>query len=115
METFTFPRHDHFGEVFGIIQTLSGTYVVPGWYPVPEGTTREQIFFEEDTTPPKQKEAPRAPENKSYEASVAGSKPGKFYTVKFEHNRWSCTCPAATFQRGDCKHVKQEQKKFEKV
>jgi hypothetical protein len=113
MQTYTFPQCEFYGEVFAIVKTLSGTYVCPGWHLVPEGTTREQITFKEDTTLKKQAAPLREPEMKRYEASVAGSKPGKFYQVVLEHNRWSCTCPASTFQRGDCKHIKAEQKKLQ--
>lgn len=113
MQTYTFPQSDFYGEVFAIIKTVSGTYVCPGWHPVPEGTTREQIKFNPKTTMPKAKELTSEPETKRYEASVAGSKPGKFYQVVFERNRWTCTCPASTFQRGDCKHIKAEQKNLQ--
>ena len=39
--------------------------------------------------------------------SVEGSK-GKIYEVINNGGRWSCTCPAYGFSRGnDCKHIKQ--------
>jgi hypothetical protein len=36
---------------------------------------------------------------------VAGSK-GAVYTVTNDGGAWSCTCPAAKWQKGDCKHIK---------
>ena len=36
--------------------------------------------------------------------TVAGSK-GNSYTVTEEHGLWSCTCPAAKWHRGECKHI----------
>ena len=37
---------------------------------------------------------------------VPGSK-GAVYTVTNHDNTWSCTCPAAKWQRGQCKHITQ--------
>jgi hypothetical protein len=37
---------------------------------------------------------------------VAGSK-GAEYVVTNEAGSWTCTCPAAKWQRGECKHIKQ--------
>ena len=37
---------------------------------------------------------------------VAGSR-GSVYTVTNQNGAWSCTCPAAKWQSGACKHVKQ--------
>lgn len=115
MKKFIFPQHDGYGKVFAIVSTISGTFVCPGWHPVPNGTTREQIEFEEDVTITEKKDVTSVPENKSYEVVVDGSKPGRKYTVKLQNGLWSCTCPAATFQRGPCKHVKAEQSKLELV
>jgi hypothetical protein len=36
--------------------------------------------------------------------TVAGSK-GASYTVTQDGNDWSCSCSAAQYRRGDCKHV----------
>lgn len=112
MDKIILPLDGFYGNVFAIVKTLSGTYVCPGWHKVPEGTTREQIAFKEDTTPKKKIEPLREPETKSYEVQVAGSKPGKVYTVKMTTGRWSCTCPAAGFRRGDCKHITIEKNKI---
>jgi len=38
--------------------------------------------------------------------SIEGSK-GNKYTVKLEDGKYSCTCPAATFRGGMCKHIQQ--------
>jgi hypothetical protein len=43
--------------------------------------------------------------------TVAGSK-GAVYTVTENRGSWTCTCPAAKWQKGECKHIKslQDQK-----
>ena len=43
------------------------------------------------------------PEGRSW--TVAGSK-GAEYTVTDDQGKWTCTCPAAKWQAGDCKHIK---------
>jgi hypothetical protein len=35
---------------------------------------------------------------------VPGSK-GAIYTVTDDNGSWTCTCPAAKWQRGECKHI----------
>ena len=103
MEKFIIKPHRQFGTAFAIVTTISGTYICPGWYPVPTGTTRDQVEFDMDvhiSEPVKQ-----TVEVKSY--TVEASKPGKFYEVKNDNGRWSCTCPSASFHRGDCKHIKK--------
>ena len=35
---------------------------------------------------------------------VPGSK-GAVYTVTNDRGAWSCTCPAAKWQKGECKHI----------
>ena len=37
---------------------------------------------------------------------VAGSK-GAVYTVTNDRGSWTCTCPAAKWQAGECKHIVQ--------
>lgn len=37
---------------------------------------------------------------------IQGSK-GNKYTVTLEGNVYACTCPAATFRHGECKHIQQ--------
>lgn len=115
MEKFKIPADRAFGGAFAIVKTISGTYVCPGWHPVPEGTTREQIEIDMSVIATKIEssvEATKMATNRSYEVVVSGSKPGKEYVVKMERGRWSCTCPASTFRRGDCKHIKLEQEKL---
>ena len=40
------------------------------------------------------------------EYQVPGSK-GAIYTVTNDSGTWTCTCPAAKWQRGECKHIVQ--------
>jgi len=50
---------------------------------------------------------PRAevePEAVGQQYQVPGSK-GAIYTVTNDRGSWTCTCPAAKWQRGDCKHI----------
>lgn len=103
---YTFPPHDGYGEVFGLAKTLSGTYVTPGWHLVPDGTTRDQIKFHPSTKSLKPEPQPDAPKQTTEEWTVNGSKPGVTYQITHSNSRWDCTCPAKTFHRGDCKHIK---------
>jgi uncharacterized Zn finger protein len=43
-------------------------------------------------------------ETRGKEHKVLGSK-GNIYTVTDEGGTWSCTCPAAKWQAGECKHI----------
>ncbi len=110
---YTFPPHHQYGEVFGIAKTLSGYYVCPGWHPVPEGTTRDQIKFHPSAKSSKPEPQPEAPKKTREEWTVEGSKPGVVYKVINNDGKWDCSCPSMMFHRGDCKHIKA--KKSEKV
>ena len=103
---YTFPPNDQYGEVFGIAKTLTGYYVCPGWHPVPEGTTRDQIKFSKSTKVVKPKDEPIITKTANKSWKVESSKPGKFYEVSQVNGTWSCDCPAMNFFRGDCKHIK---------
>lgn len=94
-------------DYFAIVRVLSGTYVCPGWTPVPEGTTREMIELDMNVQPSPQKTSTEVKPEPPKEWSVEASKPGKFYTVSIKRGYWDCTCPAKTFHRGDCKHIKK--------
>lgn len=43
-------------------------------------------------------------ETRGKEHKVLGSK-GNIYTVTDEGGAWSCTCPAAKWQKAECKHI----------
>lgn len=102
MEKFIIKPHAMYGTSFGLVDTLKGTYVCPGWHQVPSGTTREQIEFDMHDYVVKSK--PLSGIMKTFQ--VESSKPGKFYEVKNNNGNWSCNCPASSFHRGDCKHIK---------
>jgi hypothetical protein len=110
MEKFIIPADPCYKSVFAIVNTPDKTFVCPGWHEVPRGTTRDQIEIDMSVIPVVKKALPDEPKNSLYEVIVKGSKPGKEYKVKFERGDWSCTCPSAMFHRGNCKHVKAEQK-----
>ena len=42
-------------------------------------------------------------------STFASQAPNPVYIVTEEAGAWSCTCPAAKWQKGDCKHIKQIQ------
>ena len=105
MTIYTFPPHKPFGIHFGIARTLTGTYVCPGWYPVPDGTTRDQIRF--DTSAVIEKPKVEIPETEIKRWEVAGSKAGSLYIItRGDSDDYSCSCPAFSFRRGECKHIK---------
>ena len=113
MKKYTFPQDHCYGDVFALVTTGSGTYVCPGWHPVPDGTTRDQIKFGKSTKVVKPKPIPVVTKTKTRSWKVESSKLGKFYDVTEINGTWDCTCPAKNFFRGDCKHIKS--KKTEKI
>lgn len=107
MEKFIIRPHKPFGTRFGFLNTASGTFICPGWYPVPAGTLREQVEFDMSDYVAQETKTPEVTKTlvlKVY--NVEASKPGNFYEVKNQNGNWSCSCPAAAFRRGDCKHIK---------
>ena len=109
MSKIKIPRHPVFRD-YGIVNLPTGTYVCPGWIPVPKGTTRNDIEFSDDiiiepeVTSAEVKSVIEKPQK--IEHSVTSSNGKTQYTVTFDRNMWSCTCPASTFRRGHCKHIK---------
>lgn len=97
MEMFRIKPHGQFGTAATIVNTLSGTYICPGWYPVPYGTSVDQVEFEIDHS------IKATVETYTAESST---KPGKFYEVKKSNETWSCSCASGSWRRGECKHVK---------
>lgn len=118
MKKFKFPPSNGYGTVFAIVRILDKTYVCPGWHEVPQGTTREQIEFDDDIIIESKKDSaelkPVKPQPQKIEHKVTSSNGKTEYTVKFDRNMWSCTCPASTFRRGHCKHIKMFETKLEK-
>ena len=51
-------------------------------------------------------ETPEPSRGKEYLVTGSGK---NVYRVTNEGGAWSCTCPAAKWQKGDCKHIKQLQ------
>jgi len=77
------------------------TYVVPGWYVVPTGTTLEEAnkYWVKDAPTGESEITPKG----EYEKIVISTRTGEEYTVKFSGRYWSCTCPGFNY-RGRCKH-----------
>ena len=107
MAKYKIPR-DRVSKDFGIMRTLSGTYICPGWIPVDEGTTRDDVEFDDNIiiekpiVPTQLKAEPQV----DLEFVVPSSNGKTEYLVKFQRGVWSCNCPASSFRRGDCKHIK---------
>ena len=112
MEKIKIPRHPVFRD-FGIVKTIGKTYVCPGWHEVPEGTTRDQIELVDDYSIPKKEKSVEVPEKTQQDLrfEALSSKGDKKYIVTYKNGAWDCTCPARTFFKGHCKHIK----KFEEV
>ncbi len=114
MAKYKIPRDRVFKD-FGIVTTLSGTYICPGWIPVDEGTTREDVEFSDDIIIEKPiNSIELKPETQKDLEFVVPSSNGKSeYLVKFQRGVWSCNCPASTFRRGNCKHIKELETKVD--
>jgi hypothetical protein len=114
MAKYKIPRPAVFKD-FGILRTISGTYVCPGWIPVDEGTTREDIEFSDDITIKPgivSVATPKIPQ-KDLEFKVPSSNGKSEYLVTFKRGQWNCNCPASSFRRGHCKHIKALETKIE--
>ena len=107
MTKYKIPRPVVFKD-FGILKTISGTYVCPGWIPVDEGTTREDIEFSDDITIEPCRVSPEVIkiQQEDREFTIASSNGKSEYLVTFKKGQWNCNCPARSFRRGDCKHIK---------
>lgn len=107
MKKYKIPRHPVFRD-FGIVNTLSGTYVCPGWHPVPPGTTREHIELVDSVTVTPEKKSPEVLKtpNKVTSWQVLASNGKSTYKVTSDPF-WNCNCPVSQFRRGDCKHIKK--------
>lgn len=112
MSKIVLPADPFYGAAFAIVNTISGTYICPGWHSVPLGTTREQIEFDMTVIPSKLKVATDVAKTNDIEVEVAATKGNKTYTVSFKTGRWDCTCPAKSFRHGDCKHIKEQKTKL---
>lgn len=113
-KTYTLPPDNCYKEVFAIVRTGTGTFVCPGWHPIPEGTVRDQIKFSKTVNTSKKKTPPTPPkpQTKTQSWNVNGSKKGVVYQVTESNDRWDCTCPAKNFFRGDCKHIKAKKQEL---
>jgi hypothetical protein len=100
---------------FALVRTLTGLYVCPGWIHVDEGTTREDIEFSDDVTveigiiPTG---TPKMPQT-DLEFKVSSSNGNSEYLVTYRRGQWNCNCPASSFRRGHCKHIKSFETKIE--
>lgn len=93
---------------FGFIVSNGKKYIVPRWIEVPMDTDYKDVAVEEKAKSPRVKISP------DKEWIFIGSK-GNEYSVIRSGGGYSCTCPAAMFQKfKDCKHIvqaKAEEKK----
>jgi hypothetical protein len=86
---------------FGFVVFDGKKYIVPRWIEVPMDTDFKDVEVEPIVEPPRAEIAP------DKEWTFIGSK-GNEYTVIRSGGGFSCTCPAAMFQKfKDCKHIVQ--------
>ena len=114
-EKIKIPRKHPFRD-FALIKTLSGTYVCPGWHPVPPDTTRDDIELiesEEYIEPITVTKEPEVIESAPLYFKAPSSKGDKTYNVSFIKGVWNCDCPATTFFKGPCKHIKKFKQELE--
>lgn len=89
---------------FTLVVVGDKKFLCPRWIEVPMDTEMKDV-----TVLPKP-EVPRVEPGKNEEWKFTGSK-GNIYTVAKIDGKWSCSCPAASFQRfKDCKHVQEAKK-----
>jgi hypothetical protein len=81
-----------------IVTTLNGTYIVPGWIPIPLETTRKDINWVKEKL---------KPVNAEVFTFVSSSMPGMKYKTTRIGNRITCTCQGYFRSGGNCKHVKE--------
>jgi hypothetical protein len=107
MTTYKIPKHPCFKD-FGIFKTINGTYISPGWIKVEPNTTRANVSFSDEVLSYTKKEVSVRQDvpKKDQLIKVLSSNGKTEYYVKFQHGSWSCNCPAATFRKGNCKHIK---------
>lgn len=107
MAKYKIPHHPVFRD-FAIVKTINGTFICPGWIPVDADTTRDDVEFTETVNIVKNEDVLETPKiDQLKEFKVPSSNGKSEYLVKFQHGVWSCTCPASTFRRGNCKHIKE--------
>lgn len=87
------------------------TYSDAGTWEVPDDFTQEDAMKRWVKYVPKSLQDRKDPvENNKWE--VSNSKGTGTYEVKYSGSYWSCTCPANSYRRTDCKHIKQIQEKI---
>jgi len=93
----------------GLVTFNGITYVIPGWYVVPNETTLNEVkeHWEKENYPDENLEiTPK----EDVEETVISQRTGEEYTVRFNGNYWSCTCMGFGY-RGGCKHVEMIKQK----
>jgi hypothetical protein len=85
---------------------------MPGWHEVPFGTTRDQVELTSELSNIKVENPSKVSEVKIEKTErlsfkALSSKGDKTYDVTSINGEWDCTCPASTFFRGPCKHIKK--------
>jgi hypothetical protein len=114
MAKYKIPRHPVFRD-FALVKTINGLFICPDWIPVEDGTTRDDIEFDDDIIIESGVASTelKAEPQKDMEFNVPSSNGKSTYLVKFHRGVWSCTCPASTFRRGNCKHIKEFETKVD--
>jgi hypothetical protein len=105
----------------GIVTTLTGTYITPGWITVPEKTTIEEVYAA--WVKPEHKPGPgmyastediqswrngtwkhSSEKQNSISEFVTSSNGSTKYNVIFNNGTWNCDCTGFGFRKR-CKHV----------
>lgn len=90
------PNHPVF-KSFAIVKTLSGTYICPGWIPVPDNIDRKDVQWETLI--------PKSPPSDFTEHFIKGAT-GDYKVTISNHYGNRCTCPGYTFRK-TCRHIKE--------
>jgi len=104
---YKIQRHPSFRD-FALVKLPGATYICPGWIRVAEGTSREDIEFESDIIIEKRQVSSDVISESpvKHEFHVASSNGRSEYMVTSMNGIWNCDCPASTYRRGHCKHIK---------
>lgn len=107
MAKYKIPR-DPVLRDFTVVKTVDGTYICPLWILVDDGTTRDDVEFLDDIQIDPDMAAAEVTEGakNDTEYTIPSSNGKTTYRITFKKGQWNCNCPAKSFRRGHCKHIK---------
>ena len=83
---------------FGIARLPTGTYICPGWIKIPDGTTRDDVMFENPWP---------FVDTRFFVTEFVGATGTYSVTISPAGNR--CTCPGFSFRK-KCRHIEEVKK-----